>query len=83
MGTMTAFYKLSPKSKWMVEYLTSPTQTKAWNSIYKMYQYKYYWGFVLGVIGYLMIGYTLSNVPAVGDVLTGLPVVGDYLDEYF
>ncbi len=61
MGTMTFFYKLSPKSKWMVEHLTDAAQVERWNAIYKMYAYKYYWGFFLGMLGYLLIGYTLTS----------------------
>jgi hypothetical protein len=95
IGTMTAFYHLSPKSKYMVEHLTDPEQTKAWNAIYTSYQQKYWWGLVLGVLGYLLIGYTLTNTDigeyvtdqfqdyanTVEDYVSDLPVVGEYFDR--
>jgi hypothetical protein len=97
MGTMTAFYHLSPKSKYMVEYLNNPAQTKAWNSIYTTYQNKYWWGIVLGVIGYLLIGYTLTNTSigsyvseqlgdygeTVQDYASDIPVIGEYFDRRY
>jgi len=96
MGTMTFFYKLSPKSKWMVEYLTTTGQVQLWNAVYKEMQYKYYMGFFLGLAGYVLIGYalslgfgslvdntlgnTLGQLPVVGDFV---PQVGEYLEDFF
>lgn len=95
MGVMTAFYHLSPKSKYMVEYLNNPEQTKAWNAIYTTYQTKYWWGIVLGVLGYLLIGYTLTStnigeyvsdqmgdyMNTVEDYMEDIPILGDYLGD--
>lgn len=61
MTVMTFYYKLSPKSKYMVEYLTLPAQKELWVRVYREYQVKYYLGFLLGIVGYLLIGYALSQ----------------------
>lgn len=83
MGTMTLFYRLSPKSTWMVEHLTTTNQIQLWNAVYKEMQTKYYLGFLMGLVGYVLIGYALSlGVGSiVGNTLGQLPVVGDYVPQ--
>ena len=45
------FYMLSPKSKWMLNYLNDKEQVKAWLQMYKAMQFNYHLGLVLGIIG--------------------------------
>jgi hypothetical protein len=44
------YYMLSPKTKWMLDYVNSPEQTKAWLNMYKDMQKYYHTGIVLGLI---------------------------------
>lgn len=44
------FYTLYPKSKWMLDNITTPEQTKAWLEMYKHMQLYYHLGLLLGVI---------------------------------
>ena len=55
------YYTLSPKSKYMLNYIDRPDQIAAWLEIYKTYKYKYSMGFALGIIGYILIGYGLKK----------------------
>jgi hypothetical protein len=45
------YYILSPKSKWMLNYLTNKEEIEAWLQMYKNMQFNYHLGFVLGIIG--------------------------------
>jgi uncharacterized protein YacL len=45
------FYILHPKSKYMLEYLDSAKENKAWLKIYKGMQFKYHLSFLLGLLG--------------------------------
>ena len=51
-----SYYKIMPKSKYMLEYLSSTEQNKAWLEIYKHMQRRYMTGILLGILGYLFIG---------------------------
>ena len=44
------YYMLSPKSKYMLEHINSPEQTKAWLTMYKTMQYYWHAGLVLGIV---------------------------------
>jgi uncharacterized membrane protein YkgB len=44
------YYILSPKSTYMLDYINSPEQTKAWLAMYREMQYNYHLGFVIGVV---------------------------------
>lgn len=44
------YYILSPKTTYMLEHINSPEQTKAWLMMYKNMQYRYHFGFVIGII---------------------------------
>lgn len=44
------YYALSPKTKWMLDYVNTPEQTKAWLNMYKDMQKYYHTGLVLGLI---------------------------------
>jgi len=50
------YYRITPKSKYMLEYLTSPEQNKAWLKIYKHMSRKWIFGAIIGGLGYLSIG---------------------------
>lgn len=83
MATMTFFYMLMPKSKWMVNYLTHPAQIELWRRVYREMSYRYYLGFALGIVGYLLIGYALA---VSGGEVFGfeLPApVTEFADEFF
>ncbi len=53
------YYALSPKTKWMLDYVNTPEQTKAWLNMYKDMQKYYHTGLVLGLfaIGILSIAF--------------------------
>ena len=44
------YYILSPKKNWMLDYIKTPAQTKAWLHMYRGMQIYYHSGLVLGII---------------------------------
>lgn len=44
------YYILTPKTKWMLESVENPDQTKAWLHMYKSMQMYYHGGLVFGII---------------------------------
>ena len=44
------YYMLSPKKNWMLNYIKTPDQTKAWLQMYRGMQVYYHTGLVLGII---------------------------------
>jgi len=44
------YYTLSPKKNWMLNYIKTPDQTKAWLKMYRSMQVYYHTGLVLGII---------------------------------
>ena len=44
------YYILSPKKKWMLNYIETPDQTKMWLQMYRGMQVYYHTGLVLGII---------------------------------
>lgn len=50
MVTNYFFYILHPKSKYMLEYLDTAKENKAWLKIYKGMQFKYHLSFLLGLL---------------------------------
>ena len=44
------YYILSPKKNWMLDYIKTPDQTKAWLHMYRGMQVYYHTGLVLGII---------------------------------
>ena len=44
------YYTLSPKKNWMLNYIKTPEQTKAWLQMYRGMQVYYHTGLVLGII---------------------------------
>lgn len=57
-GTINYFYYiLYPKDKYMLEYLDSKRENKAWLKIYKTMQYRYHSAFFLGLVGSYFLSY--------------------------
>jgi hypothetical protein len=50
------YYMLAPKSDWMILHIEGDTQKKAWLGVYKVMQYNYHLGALLGLVGALFIG---------------------------
>ena len=50
------YYMLAPKSDWMILHIDGDTQKKAWLQVYKLMQYNYHLGALLGLAGALTIG---------------------------
>ena len=44
------YYILAPKKNWMLNYIKTPEQTKAWLKMYRGMQVYYHTGLVLGII---------------------------------
>ena len=51
------YYMLSDKSSYMLEHVNSPEQTKAWLTMYRIMQYNYHLGMVIGIIGIGMLAF--------------------------
>ena len=51
------FYILYPKSDYMLNHLTDKSQIKGWLAIYRKMQYKYHFGFVLGIVAVTLMCY--------------------------
>ena len=56
LGTNYLVYSLYPKSTYMLEHINTPEQNKAWLEIYKEMKFRCVFGFVLGVLGYIILG---------------------------
>jgi len=55
------FYILYPKKHYMLEYLDTKEENKAWLEIYKHMQYRYHLGFVLGLVGaYFVVNHAIK-----------------------
>ena len=50
------YYMLTPKSDWMILHIDGDSQKKAWLQVYKLMQYNYHFGALLGLVGALTIG---------------------------
>ena len=61
------YYVLMPKSKYMLQYLDTPEENKAWLKIYRFMQVRYHAAFLYGLIAsafmyyYLLDTYTLKK----------------------
>ncbi len=51
------YYVLSPKTTYMLEYINSPEQTRAWLTMYKSMQYNYHLGFIVGIVSVAVLAY--------------------------
>ena len=60
LGTCILYYSLSPKSKYMLQYLEK-NQINGWLNIYKEMKTRSYVGSLLGILGYVLIGMGTCN----------------------
>ena len=60
LGIQLIFYKIHPKSKLMLHYLTTKEQVKKWAEIYTYMKTKWITSLVFGFFGYLAIGCSLK-----------------------
>jgi ABC-type antimicrobial peptide transport system permease subunit len=51
------YYMLMPKSDWMLNHTESREQTQAWLNMYRIMQYYYHAGLVLGILGLGVFAY--------------------------
>ena len=51
------FYILYPKTDYMLLHLTNKAQIEGWLAIYKKMQYKFHFGFILGIIAVTIYAY--------------------------
>jgi len=59
MATAFFYYMLMPKSKSMVTLLRDQVQIGLWHKVRQEMQYRYWSGFLLGLIGYALLSYGL------------------------
>lgn len=55
------YYTLMKKNKYMLNYLTNKDQIDGWLDVYKTMQNKYHIGMMLGIIGYILLGYGIAK----------------------
>lgn len=53
------YYRMYPKSTYMVKHLKTPEQKEAWLAIYKEMKYRHLFGMILGFAGYIVLGMAL------------------------
>ena len=51
------YYILTPKSKWMLNEIRTPAETKAWLEMYKSMSFYYHSGLLLGLVAIGTLGY--------------------------
>ena len=54
------YYKLMPKTAWMLDFLNSEAQKKAWLNVYRSYQFNYHLGMVIGLVGAGVLAYAVK-----------------------
>lgn len=54
------YYKLTPKTDWMLNHVENKTQSQAWLQMYKSMQYYYHFGLMLGIIGICILAYAFK-----------------------
>lgn len=62
IGIPYLYYSLTPKSDWMLLHLTSQQQNADWLDVYRFMKRKCHMGFLLGVVGYLLLCYSLPKI---------------------
>ena len=60
LGIQLIFYKIHPKSKLILNHLTTKQQVKKWTEIYTYMQNKWIKSIIFGICGYLAIGCSLK-----------------------
>lgn len=56
-----SYYILSPKKKWMLNYLETKDQINAWLEIYKVMKKRTYWGYLVGIVVYIIVSIIYLN----------------------
>lgn len=51
------YYVLTPKTNYMLDHIETPQQTRAWLKMYKMMQFQYHMGLVVGIIAVAILSY--------------------------
>ena len=51
------YYILSPKSDWMLRHIQDPELVKAWLQMYRVMQFNYHMGMVLGIIAVAILAF--------------------------
>jgi hypothetical protein len=60
--TQILFYKIMPKSKWMLNYLDKKEQVDAWLEIYKFMANRGHIGFVIGIIAFILLSWSALSL---------------------
>jgi hypothetical protein len=55
------YYSLSPKSNYILNYLKTENQIKAWLGVYNYMKWRHYIGILLGIISAIPIAYSLCK----------------------
>ncbi len=56
LGSAVLIYMLLPKSDYILNHLKTPEENKKWLEVYKTMKSRYYIGFILGIIGAVLLG---------------------------
>lgn len=60
--TQTLFYKIMPKSKWMLNHLDKKEQVDAWLEIYKFMANRAHIGFIIGIVGFISLSWGVLSL---------------------
>ena len=60
--TQLLFYKLMPKSKWMLNHIDKKEQIDAWLEIYKYMANRAHIGFTVGIISFILLSWGLLSI---------------------
>lgn len=55
LGVPYMYYSLAPKSQWMLNHLNDQKQVNEWLDVYRFMKWRCHIGFLLGVVGYLLL----------------------------
>jgi len=66
------YYSLMPKRIYMLKYLTTKRQVNGWLKTYLQIKKRYFFGMMLGIIGFFIIGYQIMNRNAGTSAGTGM-----------
>ena len=58
--TQIVFYKIYPKSTYMLYHLDKQEQVSAWTDIYTYMKKIYMFSFILAIVSYILIGYSFK-----------------------
>ena len=61
LGILFLFYRIHPKSDYMLNHLTTQEQNIAWVNVYRDMKNRSHIGFVLGAVAFVLFGCALKN----------------------